>query len=474
VQVLRGTSVTPSFAMLAIVDFTLFGTSIINPGGTGRTAAYAQSELRVLEPTIDPSSFSSPTSDEDLEPLKSACCPRFVPSGHGEDVLFVAESSLPAPSFPTYGEQMALHPQGMPSRRLARVHVPTPKRMPGQPEHDTGILAAQHATESDATRNLPEEAGTTMTDSCCTSPRAECFACQNRQTIQEFCAVPSHSSILGCRARQCCIGMTAQCLACHEGKSLEEFCGMAAHKGVVGCEARDPHSVKGLEVLTMTVKARFLDIGVGQLPAAPVRGCPEFMPSLYINSKSISETLSSNLFTTPQMREQAQLAETRLRDTFIFISDPSSNSVIGVDAQVLAVSLPEGRTSSTVNRVNLLYNVDNAPNGGYVEGANRLRLIGCQPIRAAGRQGHMRLQWVLETLMQTFRIKKQDQAFSAWLACLTADQRIAIVESPARDRWINMSMPYPMWTGKASQAMWCRNEREQACFEVWSNPNPNE
>ena len=86
----------------------------------------------------------------------------------------------------------------------------------------------------------------------------------------------------------------------------------------------------------------------------------------------------------------------------------------------------------------------------------------------------MRLQWILETLMDTFSLRHDRREYSTWLACLTADQRIAIVESPERDHWINMSVPYPMWSGHPLQDVWCPEEREEACFEVWSNPNPHD
>jgi len=77
--------------------------------------------------------------------------------------------------------------------------------------------------------------------------------------------------------------------------------------------------------------------------------------------------------------------------------------------------------------------------------------------------------------MSTLQLGIGKNGFTTWLACLTADQRIAIVESPNTERWINMSMPYPMWTGLPTQDIWCPDDRQEAwCFEVWSNPNPNE
>lgn len=149
--------------------------------------------------------------------------------------------------------------------------------------------------------------------------------------------------------------------------------------------------------------------------------------------------------------------------------------MLGVEAQVLAVSLPSGLSNGNVSNVQLLYNVEGVyGKDGQKGGSEKLRLGGCQPIRAVGRKGHMQLQWVLETLMKTFQLKTEKNQYTAWLACLTADQRIAIVESPNSEHWINMTMPYPTWTGRPNQDMWCPDTRQETCFEVWSNPNPNE
>jgi len=306
--------------------------------------------------------------------------------------------------------------------------------------------------------------------------KAACLACRAHMTVEQFCSEDRNAEVCG----KCCMERTARCRACKEGKSVADYCTESGdHLGIPGCEENaedieqhpqhflDPH----LEFLAIKAEANLLDIGEGALPFAPVSGCPEFVPSLYFSSKNLAETFRENLFDTPEERARAQLAEKKFRDTFVILSDPSSASVLGVDAQVLAVSLPEGPGTGRVSRVHLLYNVDDAPGGGA---SARLRLGGCQPIRAAGRKGHMRLQWVLETLMMTLQLHTEKSGYTAWLACLTADQRIAIVESPKREHWINMSMPYPMWTGKSTQAIWCPEEQEEACFEVWSNPNPNE
>lgn len=286
-------------------------------------------------------------------------------------------------------------------------------------------------------------------------------------------------------SRGCCQANEATCLACLAGQTVWEYCQESGkHAGVRGCEqtAEDLqrlHLPRGssFSFVALKAEAMLLNVGLGALPFAPVEGCPEFVPTLYYNSKGLAETVRDRLFHQDDKKEaeEAALAERKFRDTFVILSDPTSASVLGVDAQVLAVSLPEGPSTGAVSRVHLLYNVGNAPNGpGSPTAKERLRLGGCGPIRAAGRQGHMRLQSVVETLMATLRLHTEKSGYTAWLACLTADQRIAIVESPKREHWINMSMPYPIWTGKPTQAIWCPEEREEACFEVWSNPNPNE
>ena len=53
-------------------------------------------------------------------------------------------------------------------------------------------------------------------------------------------------------------------------------------------------------------------------------------------------------------------------------------------------------------------------------------LGGCKPIRAAGRQGHMRMQSALETVMKTLRISDNRKQYTTWLACLTTDQKVLL------------------------------------------------
>jgi len=226
--------------------------------------------------------------------------------------------------------------------------------------------------------------------------------------------------------------------------------------------------------------------GYGHIPYAPVHGCPEFVPTLYASSKSLSETLSERLSDSLYGKGFAlgsEPEEQTLSDTFTFLSDTmTSASVLGVDAQEIAVSLDEGAQRGKVSRVQLLYDVGRVPgtkkdlNGGR----SQLLLDGCQPIRAAGREGHMQLQKAMDRLQKMWpqpqgTVRKDvGDGYTAWLVCMTADQRVAIVQSPEQKHWMNMTMPYPTHTGTLAQGIWCRHDREEACFEVWANPNPNE
>merc|ERR1719262_367799 len=97
-----------------------------------------------------------------------------------------------------------------------------------------------------------------------------------------------------------------------------------------------------------------------------------------------------------------------------------------------------------------------------------LRLEGCKPIRAAGRKGHMRLEWAFETLLTTLRVRTDRAGYTTWLACITADQKVAIVQSPKRSHWVNFSMPFPVYRENAiSQNVWCPRDSEDECFEAW-------
>lgn len=223
-----------------------------------------------------------------------------------------------------------------------------------------------------------------------------------------------------------------------------------------------------------SVSAALVDVGEQALPQVGVRGCPEFVPSLYPAAQSLAARLAEDiLHPSKKPRGRRSAGEERMNDTFVMITDPPSTSVLGVDAQALAVSLATDSRRGAVSRAHLLYNIDVVqPADGSGEQTTRLQLKGCQPIRSAGREGRSRLEWVAETMRSTLTRSPGDE-YVAWLACLTADQRVAIVESPDESNWMNMSMPYPVWTGKPTQDVWCPRGREEACFEVWSNPNPN-
>jgi len=222
-----------------------------------------------------------------------------------------------------------------------------------------------------------------------------------------------------------------------------------------------------------SVDATLLDVGEGGLPQAALLGCPEFVPSLYATTQSLTSRLSARLFKEKNHGARRGTEEHRFGDTFVILTDPSASaSVLGVEAQEIAVSLAQEGRRGAVTRVHLLYNIDSLqPADGSKADALQLQLGGCQPIRAAGREGHNRLQWAVETMKSTLTATEAAE-YVTWLACITADQRIAIVESANQENWINMSMPYPIWTGKSSQDIWCPRGREEACFEVWSNPNP--
>jgi hypothetical protein len=238
---------------------------------------------------------------------------------------------------------------------------------------------------------------------------------------------------------------------------------------------------------------------VNSLPSVPVHGCPEFVPSLYVTPRSITDTMMEHLknFKNKLMngnftiKEQPpKLEKYNMRDTFVFTSNTiGSKSVLGVDAQVVAASLDNGGEGGQVSNAHLLYNVDAMP-GSLTSGLNErsassqgslneekrlLRLEGCKPIRAAGRKGHMNLEWAFETLLTTLHVHTENKGYTTWLACTTADQRVAIVQSPKRAHWVNFTMPFPVYRPEAiSQNVWCPRGHEDECFEVWSSPNPNE
>lgn len=75
-------------------------------------------------------------------------------------------------------------------------------------------------------------------------------------------------------------------------------------------------------------------------------------------------------------------------------------------------------------------------------------------------------------MMTSFHLHTDAEDYTAWLVCVTADQKVALVASGDRQHWINMSMPYPMLFGDPPSDVWCPPGREEACFEVWSSPRP--
>lgn len=242
--------------------------------------------------------------------------------------------------------------------------------------------------------------------------------------------------------------------------------------------------------------AILVDVGEHSLPSAPVHGCPEFVPSLYVTPTSITDTMMAHLqrirehlLHGKELKEKPQLEAHKLTDTFVFTSNTiGSASVLGVDAQIVAASLDGAGAKGEVSTVHPLFNVDAmpdsitsglnmqvAPHAKLSEEQQLLRLEGCKPIRAAGRKGHMRLEWAFETLLTTFHVRSDRGGYTAWLACTTADQKVAIVQSPKRSHWVNLTMPFPVFTEDAiSQTVWCARDHEDECFEVWSSPNPNE
>eukprot|EP00438_Fugacium_kawagutii_P018769 Skav219035 [mRNA] locus=scaffold511:172904:187801:+ [translate_table: standard] len=177
-------------------------------------------------------------------------------------------------------------------------------------------------------------------------------------------------------------------------------------------------------------------MGDHEMPFAPVRGCPEFVPSFYSSTKSLQE---------------AQCCESSAR-AYKMGPRKRSSSVLGIDAQVLAGSLAAGPPMGEVSFRQLLYNVKSSDNG--------LVLGGCKPIRAAGREGHMSLESALESVEKTLHISDDRTKYTTWLACLTSDQKVAIVESEDTKNWINMSMPYPFWTD-TNPFVWCAEEHQE-------------
>eukprot|EP00929_Paragymnodinium_shiwhaense_P051111 TRINITY_DN25733_c0_g1_i1.p1 TRINITY_DN25733_c0_g1~~TRINITY_DN25733_c0_g1_i1.p1 ORF type:complete len:986 (+),score=216.39 TRINITY_DN25733_c0_g1_i1:89-3046(+) len=335
---------------------------------------------------------------------------------------------------------------------------------------------------------------------CCEAVTAECMACFRNLPEEALCQMPKYSSLPGCPKKAALPPMGTEDTGDHRLPVLtaEPTLAPTAAPTAAPTLAPTPEPAAFIaEVIAQVLSANgdsdddsiekikasalLLDVGSNELPYAPVHGCPEFVQSVFSVKEKKSSSASADRadnklgqkfvnVSNVSANAKASIHEKKLLDTFVFESEPNSESVLGVDAQVLSVTLTDNLQSGRVNSVRLLWNVDNAPK----RLGSHLRLSGCQPIRAVGRQGRMRLEWILSNLVSMFRIHTDQNGYTAWLACLTADQRVAIVESPQREHWINMSMPYPLYTGKPTQAIWCPDHLQEACFEVWANPNPNE
>jgi len=65
---------------------------------------------------------------------------------------------------------------------------------------------------------------------CCTGATADCLACSEGKTVEEYCV--ENPSTEGC-SQACCRTMTADCLACSAGQTVEEYC--AENPGTAGC-----------------------------------------------------------------------------------------------------------------------------------------------------------------------------------------------------------------------------------------------
>lgn len=359
------------FSKLAVVDF-----QFKNLTGGHRQRAFAASQLRIL--SSDPLAPRGANQGAVVMAKRylSHCCPRFVPSKQGAELLFVAEDVAPVSGAGRWAPVVAL---------------------------PTRVLAQMQLLEQTVTGRKLEEVWSDVES--------------NLSTDQ-----------------------LAQAMERHEAEVLS----------------------RGAQEIN--AEAQMLSVGEHEMPFAPVRGCPEFVPSLYSSTQSLQEAVRSDLFESEEQRLREQRLRDQTRDSFVCMTDPSSSSVLGIDAQVLAGSLAPSPMGEVSFR-QLLYNVKSLN--------QNLVLGGCKPIRAAGRQGHMRMEAALESVMKTLRISDDRTKYTTWLACLTSDQKVAIVESEDTKNWINMSMPYPFWTAN-HPFVWCAEEHQESCFEVWSNPNPNE
>jgi hypothetical protein len=388
--------------------------------------------------------------------VQSQSCPRFVPSKEGHQLLFVAEGLR-------YRKNLT---HIFPSRRLGLASF-----SPHAASAAGGMrLAVRAGWEPLSIDGATVEQARSATARRLTEDSEETGDKANRSNTPEAEKAPAHKRPSPSPRRDTLLSKSSRRDAPGEGGDPPERHGgkdMSSERRSAADDTEDHKESDSHDygVKQIDGEAVLLDVSAHGLPFAPVHGCPEFVPSLY-TSETLTETIS-HAWDSQEKRAQEHLKKIYLGDTFVFESDPKSASVIGVDAQVLAISLPVDGKPGGVGRVNLLYDVD------AFGPKSRLRLNGCQPIRAAGREGHMSLGRLQADAVDMFNIHTEQNGYAAWLACLTADQRVAIVESPKREHWINMSMPYPEYTGTSFQDVWCPDGREDGCFEVWSNPNPN-
>ncbi|CAK9075049.1 unnamed protein product [Durusdinium trenchii] len=347
------------FSKLAVVDFQLKNLT----GARAGPQAFAASQVRVLNtrPVAPPNADEGATSK--AHRYLSHCCPRFVPSKQGAELLFVAEDVAPEVQSSDWAPEVSL-----------------PQRLLAQMQLLEDSVTGRKLTE-EAWKDVPQTPGVRG-------------AISDKEMSQ---AMERHE---------------AQVLA--QGYTGFDFFLLQALKGALPCKEINADS------------QMWLGLDANNAFDGPTR-----------DALRTSEWL-------PRIR---------------------SSSVLGIDAQVLAGSLAAGPSMGQVSFRQLLYNVKSLGHG--------LVLGGCKPIRAAGRQGHMRMEAALESVKKTLRISDSRGKYTTWLACLTTDQKVAIVESEDTKNWINMSMPYPFWT-RNHPFVWCLHEHQESCFEVWSNPNPNE
>jgi len=281
------------------------------------------------------------------------------------------------------------------------------------------------------------------------------------------------------------------------GDSLLPTCQLAtlSYQTMIFKHLGSPHLLA--ESCPAPMQCTTLFLSTSALRASPMHQCMvvQSLCPVCTSPKSITDTMMEQVknirekLMSGRVHEKPPLEKYKLRDTFVFTSNTiGSTSVLGVDAQVVVASLDSGGSGGHISNPHLLYNVDTMPDTitsglnvrpplhrAIGEEEQLLRLQGCKPIRAAGRKGHMRLQWAFETLLTTLRVRTERGGFTTWLACATADQKVAIVQSPKRSHWVNFSIPFPVQREEAiSQSVWCPRGHEDDCFEVWSSPNPNE